>query len=80
MNVTLRQLQYVRAAAQSRSISAAAKQLGEEAVRLAVTAHIRHAETPYDVLLARGEERQSTRVRVDKAVRRVLKEWEDGRG
>lgn len=60
--------------------SAAAKQLDEEAVRLAVTAHIRHAETPYDALLARGEERLSARARVDKAVRRVLRQWEADQG
>lgn len=37
--------------------SAAAKELDAEAVRLAVTAHIRHAETDYDKLLAEGWER-----------------------
>jgi len=56
--------------------SAAAKSLDEEAVHLAVTAHIRHAETPYDALLARGWERQEARVEVDEQVRRVLVEWE----
>lgn len=34
--------------------SAAAKALDEEAVRLAVTAHIRHVETNYDDLLLEG--------------------------
>jgi hypothetical protein len=60
--------------------SAAAKQLGDEAVRLAVIAHIRHAETPYDTLLAQGEERWSARARVEPAVTRVLRQWEAGRG
>ena len=60
--------------------SAAAKQLGDEAVRLAVIAHIRHAETPYDALLARGEERGSARAQVEPAVARVLRQWEASRG
>jgi hypothetical protein len=37
--------------------SAAAKRFDEMAVRLAVRAHIRHTETEYDSLLARGHER-----------------------
>src|SRR5262249_50106604 len=37
--------------------SAAAKRLDEEAVQLAVVAHVRHDETNYDELLARGLER-----------------------
>src|SRR3970040_1035452 len=37
--------------------SAAAKSLDETAVRLAVIAHIRHTETQYDDLLARGYDR-----------------------
>ncbi len=36
--------------------SAAARQLDNEAVRLAVNAHIRHVETKYDELLARGND------------------------
>ena len=60
--------------------SAAAKQLDDKAVRLAVITHIRHAETPYDALLARGEERRLARTRVDKAVNQVLRQWEAGRG
>ena len=42
--------------------SAAAKELDKEAVRLAVTAHVRHAETNYDDLLLHGIERQDAAV------------------
>jgi hypothetical protein len=38
-----------------------AKRLDEEAVRLAVVAHIRHAETPYDELLMMGHDRWEAR-------------------
>jgi len=41
--------------------SAAAKALDEQAVHLAVIAHIRHAETGYDALLAQGCERSEAR-------------------
>ena len=56
--------------------SAAAKDLDENAVRLAVIAHIRHVETPYDELLARGYERWEAREQVTAAVDRVLAKWE----
>jgi hypothetical protein len=55
--------------------SASAKALDEEAVRLAVMAHIRHRETPYDALLARGHDRWEARAAVEEAVRRVLQQW-----
>ena len=55
--------------------SAAAKELEEEAIRLAVTAHVRHAETDYDVLLAAGHERWEARAQVEGAVARVLEQW-----
>jgi hypothetical protein len=54
--------------------SATAKALDEQVVRLAVIAHIRHAETPYDALLARGEARESTRAQVEPAMARVLRQ------
>ena len=60
--------------------SAAAKRLDDEAVRLAVIAHIRHAETPYDTLLAQGQDRRSARAQVEPAVTRVLRQWETDRG
>jgi hypothetical protein len=40
------------------------KALDEEAVRLAVTAHVRHAETDYDELLLNGIERRAAREKV----------------
>jgi hypothetical protein len=59
--------------------SAAAKRLDEDAVQLAVAAHVRHAETRYDRLLARGLERWEARDRVRGDVDRVLSRWR-GRG
>jgi hypothetical protein len=56
--------------------SAAAKQLDEEAIRLAVIAHIRHAETNYDLLLATGYERGEARVEVEATVMHLLSQWE----
>jgi hypothetical protein len=55
--------------------SAAAKRLDEEAVQLAVVAHLRHAETAYDKFLARGIDRWEARDRVRQDVDRVLKRW-----
>ena len=56
--------------------SAAAKSLDENAVRMAVIAHIRHAETKYDELLMKGYERWDARAQVEKIVRRILTKWE----
>jgi len=56
--------------------SAAAKSLDEAAIRLAVIAHIRHAETDYDTLLASGVERREARAAVGGGVSRVLARWE----
>jgi hypothetical protein len=56
--------------------SGSAKALNEEAVRLAVIAHIRHRETGYDEFLARGHDRREARAVVEEAVRRVLQRWE----
>jgi hypothetical protein len=55
--------------------SAAAKELDPEAIRLAVIAHIRHAETNYDELLANGYERWDARDKVEDSVEQVLAEW-----
>jgi hypothetical protein len=52
--------------------SASAKSLDEEAVRLAVVAHIRHRETDYDRLLARDYDRREARAAVERAVAQVL--------
>lgn len=58
--------------------SASAKELDEHAVRLAVTAHIRHTETDYDDLLSRMYERSDVRAIVRHAVNEVLHTWEYG--
>lgn len=55
--------------------SAAAKELAEEAVRLAVVAHVRHAETDYDRLLGSGWDRFDAREHVRGQVERVLQSW-----
>ena len=55
--------------------SAAAKSLGEDAIRLAVIAHIRHVETKYDALLANGYERREARTSVEATVNQVLALW-----
>lgn len=56
--------------------SAAARSLDENAIRLAVVAHIRHIETEYDRLLASGNDRREARAAVEPAVHRVLARWE----
>ena len=55
--------------------SAQAKSLDENAIRLAVVAHIRHAETNYDELLSRGIERSLARDEVDDEINEVLARW-----
>lgn len=56
--------------------SAWAKSLDEGAVRLAVVAHIRHTETPYDDLLMMGHARWDARDIVSEMVDRILEQWE----
>ncbi len=56
--------------------SASAKALDEQAVHLAVVAHVRHRETSYDQRLARGEDRWEARAAVQRAVDRVLASWQ----
>jgi hypothetical protein len=55
--------------------TAAAKELDEQAVRLAVVAHLRHTATEYDALLVAGWDRQQARAHVDEEVSAVLSEW-----
>jgi hypothetical protein len=55
--------------------SSAAKSLDENAVRLAVIAHIRHAETKYDSLLANDPDRTDAHAEVADTVTRVLTRW-----
>ena len=57
--------------------SAAAKAFDENAIRLAVRAHVRHVETPYDKLLMSGWERAEARSRVQEQVESVLVKWQD---
>ena len=56
--------------------SASAKALDEEVVRLSVVAHLRHRETKYDELLAKGHDRGEARTAVEKTVHQVLQKWE----
>lgn len=57
-----------------------AKQLEAEAVALAVGAHVRHAHTPYDELLAAGVDRADARARVYDRVQNVLARWSGADG
>ena len=56
--------------------SASAKALEEEAIRLAVIAHIRHAYTGYDTLLGRGVDRLEARALVSRDIAGILRVWE----
>lgn len=55
--------------------SSAAKSLDEDAVQLAVIAHIRHAETAYDSLMAHGYGRAEAREEVTDKITQVLSRW-----
>jgi hypothetical protein len=55
--------------------SAAAKSFDEQAVRLAVIAHIRHRETNYDELLGRGYFRHDARAWVKEQVEQICRKW-----
>ncbi len=56
--------------------TAAAKDLDEAAVRLAVLAHIRHRETGYDKLLGRGLSRHQSRSEVRARVTEISESWQ----
>jgi len=56
--------------------TATAKSLEENAIRLSVIAHIRHVETPYDRLLAKGHDRRNSRALVEEKVDETLSKWE----
>jgi hypothetical protein len=56
--------------------TAAAKELSPEAIRLAVIAHIRHAHTNYDELLAQYADRHSARERIWGKVSAILEDWQ----
>lgn len=55
--------------------SAAAKSFDEQAVRLAVNAHIRHRETAYDELLGKGWFRGEARSHVRERVDQISERW-----
>lgn len=55
--------------------TAAAKSLDSTAIDLAVVAHIRHGETEYDLLLARGMDRHEARHRISGLVDAVVRRW-----
>ena len=56
--------------------SAMAKELEEKAIRLAVIAHIRHAETKYDDLFLAGRTKKTARAEIEDNLEKVLKKWE----
>jgi len=58
--------------------TAAAKRLDEDAVGLAVIAHVRHVETEYDTLLGNGVDRHDARRRVQGRIEQVLAVWGEG--
>jgi hypothetical protein len=55
--------------------SAAANEFDEAAIRLAVVAHIRHAHTEYDELLASYYDRETARAKVRAEVSAILDKW-----
>ncbi|WP_408648048.1 DUF2293 domain-containing protein [Thiocapsa bogorovii] len=59
--------------------SGSAESLDPEAIDLAVIAHIRHTETPYDDLLLRGHDRHDARARVRDLIDEVLRTWAERR-
>ncbi|MCI0618621.1 DUF2293 domain-containing protein [bacterium] len=59
--------------------SEAAKSFDEDAIQLAVVAHIRHAETDYDELMMQGYERWEARNNVNSLVEQTLEHWRKGK-
>ena len=55
--------------------SAAAKSFDEDAVSLAVAAHVRHSETNYDQLLATRMDRADARAYVKHQVNQLMERW-----
>lgn len=58
--------------------SAAGRALSEGAVTAALTASVRHLDTPYDRLLMSGVPRDEARRRIAAAVQTVLRGWSEG--
>jgi hypothetical protein len=55
--------------------SASAKTLDPQTVAIAVIAHVRHRETDYDRLLARGIDRREARALVQAAIAECMEKW-----
>lgn len=55
--------------------SAAGRELDNDAIALAVIAHIRHVHTNYDSLLMRGVDRQDARSQIRSPLDEVLSKW-----
>lgn len=55
--------------------SAAARRFDDDAIELAVKAHVRHAHTKYDRLLGQGWDRADARSAVAAAVARLTERW-----
>ena len=58
--------------------SASAKALDENAILLAIIAHVRHTETNYDEFLAQGWDRGLARDKVADEVNEILNRWRRG--
>ncbi len=58
--------------------SAAGRALQQQALELAVTASVRHHDTPYDELLMSGIDRSEARERVRDTVNSTLNSWRNG--
>lgn len=56
--------------------SAAARDMDEMAVNLAVRAHVRHAMTEYDELLSKGYDRHDARALVEDKVSAIMGNWQ----
>jgi hypothetical protein len=55
--------------------SAAASRFDPDAIELAIRAHVRHRDTPYDDFLAQGVDRRNARISVRGAVDEVVERW-----
>jgi hypothetical protein len=58
--------------------SAAGQTLQQQALELAVTASVRHQDTPYDALLMSGIDRSEARERIRDTVNNILDAWRNG--
>lgn len=56
--------------------TAAAKHFDEQVIRLAVIAHVRHTETPYDELLSKGFDRYDARMEIQDRISEIMDKWE----